>query len=71
MARFREQIRQHTLENLDYYLMQLSENVTKRGDMSFAKTKEDAAQYIKEVAEKTSQESREIQINGNRRNRNE
>lgn len=48
-----EQIRQHTLENLDYYLMQLSENVTKRGGhVFFAKTKEDAAQYMKEVAEK-------------------
>lgn len=30
-----EQIRQHTLENLDYYLMQLSENVTKRGGHVF------------------------------------
>ena len=27
-----EQIRQHTLENLDYYLMQLSENVSKEAD---------------------------------------
>ncbi len=36
-----EQIRQHTLENLDYYLMQLSENVSKRGGhVYFAKTKE-------------------------------
>jgi L-lactate dehydrogenase complex protein LldF len=48
-----EQIRQHTLENLDYYLMQLSENVAKRGGhVFFAKTKEEASQYIKEVVEK-------------------
>jgi L-lactate dehydrogenase complex protein LldF len=48
-----EQIRQHTLENLDYYLMQLSENVSKRGGhVFFAKTKEEASQYIKEVVEK-------------------
>lgn len=47
-----EQIRQHTLENLDYYLMQLSDNVSKRGGhVFFAKTKEEAAQYIKEIAE--------------------
>ncbi|MFC0212946.1 LutB/LldF family L-lactate oxidation iron-sulfur protein [Paenibacillus chartarius] len=48
-----EQIRQHTLENLDYYLMQLSDNVAKRGGhVFFAKTKEEAAQYIQEVAER-------------------
>ncbi|MBP1932989.1 LutB/LldF family L-lactate oxidation iron-sulfur protein [Ammoniphilus resinae] len=48
-----EQIRQHTLENLDFYLTQLSDNVAKRGGhVFFAKTKEEAAQYIKEVAEK-------------------
>ncbi|WP_416825526.1 LutB/LldF family L-lactate oxidation iron-sulfur protein [Ectobacillus polymachus] len=46
-----EQIRQHTLENLDYYLMQLSENVAKRGGhVFFAKTKEEAAKYIQDVA---------------------
>jgi L-lactate dehydrogenase complex protein LldF len=46
-----EQIRQHTLENLDFYLMQLSENVSNRGGhVFFAKTKEEAAQYIKDVA---------------------
>ncbi|TVY11384.1 LutB/LldF family L-lactate oxidation iron-sulfur protein [Paenibacillus cremeus] len=48
-----EQIRQHTLENLDYYLMQLSDNVAKRGGhVFFAKTKEEAAQYIQQVAER-------------------
>ncbi|GAA3328526.1 hypothetical protein GCM10020331_072830 [Ectobacillus funiculus] len=30
-----EQIRQHTLENLDYYLMQLSESVMQRGGHVF------------------------------------
>ena len=48
-----EQIRQHTLDNLDYYLMQLSETVSRRGGhVFFARTKEEAAQYIKEVAER-------------------
>ncbi|MFD2368654.1 LutB/LldF family L-lactate oxidation iron-sulfur protein [Brevibacillus sp. GCM10020057] len=48
-----EQIRQHTLENLDYYLMQLSESVARRGGhVFFARTKEEAAQYIKEVAQR-------------------
>jgi L-lactate dehydrogenase complex protein LldF len=30
-----EEIRQHVLENLDYYLEQLSENVAKRGEHVF------------------------------------
>lgn len=48
-----EEIRQHTLDNLDYYLMQLSENVARRGGhVFFARTKEEAAQYIREVAER-------------------
>lgn len=48
-----EEIRQHVLENLDYYLYQLSENVIQRGGhVFFAETAEDAAQYIKEVAKK-------------------
>jgi L-lactate dehydrogenase complex protein LldF len=47
-----EQIRQHTLENLDYYLMQLSDHVSNRGGhVFFARTKEEAAEYIKKVAE--------------------
>ncbi|MCL6587357.1 MAG: iron-sulfur cluster-binding protein [Anoxybacillus sp.] len=45
-----EQIRQHTLLHLDYYLMQLSENVAKRGGhVFFAQTAEEANQYIREV----------------------
>jgi L-lactate dehydrogenase complex protein LldF len=48
-----QQIRQHTLENLDYYLMQLSDNVSRRGGhVFFARTKEEAARYIREVAER-------------------
>ncbi|WP_374721447.1 LutB/LldF family L-lactate oxidation iron-sulfur protein [Peribacillus tepidiphilus] len=48
-----EEIRQHVLENLDYYLYQLSENVAKRGGhVFFAETAEEATQYIKSVAEK-------------------
>lgn len=46
-----EEIRTHTLENLDYYLEQLSENVTKRGGhVFFASTKEEANEYILKVA---------------------
>ena len=48
-----EEIRQHVLENLDYYLYQLTENVSARGGhVFFAQTAEEATQYIKEVAEK-------------------
>lgn len=45
-----EEIRQHVLENLDYYLHQLSENVARRGGhVFFAETKEEATQYIRDV----------------------
>ncbi|RSK52337.1 LutB/LldF family L-lactate oxidation iron-sulfur protein [Bacillus canaveralius] len=45
-----EEIRQHVLENLDYYLYELSENVAKRGGhVFFARTAEEANQYIKDV----------------------
>lgn len=48
-----EEIRQHVLENLDYYLYELSENVAKRGGhVYFAETAEQASQYIREVVEK-------------------
>ncbi|MGE8081264.1 LutB/LldF family L-lactate oxidation iron-sulfur protein [Peribacillus loiseleuriae] len=46
-----EEIRTHTLENLDYYLEQLSENVIKHGGhVFFASTKEEANDYIVKVA---------------------
>ncbi|WP_338751034.1 LutB/LldF family L-lactate oxidation iron-sulfur protein [Bacillus sp. FJAT-52991] len=48
-----EEIRQHVLENLDYYLHQLSENVTKRGGhVFFAETAEEANEYITSIAKK-------------------
>lgn len=48
-----EEIRQHVLENLDFYLYQLSENVAKRGGhVYFAETAEEASAYIREVIEK-------------------
>ena len=48
-----EEIRSHTLENIDYYLQQLSENVSKRGGhVFFAATAEDANNYIKEVVKR-------------------
>ncbi len=48
-----EEIRQHTLENLDCYLEQLTDNVAKRGGhVFFAQTAEEANEYIKNVARK-------------------
>ncbi len=46
-----EEIRQHTLENLDYYLEQLASNVMKRGGhVFFAQTAEEANEYITGIA---------------------
>ncbi|MDQ0162276.1 LutB/LldF family L-lactate oxidation iron-sulfur protein [Aeribacillus alveayuensis] len=48
-----EEIRKHTLENLDFYLHQLSENVAKRGGhVFFAQTAEEANEYIRSVIQK-------------------
>ena len=48
-----EEIRKHVLANLDYYLYELSENVTKRGGhVFFAETVEEANAYIVDVAKK-------------------
>ena len=48
-----EEIRQHVLENLDFYLHHLSENVAERGGrVFFAKTAEEASVYIRDVVEK-------------------
>ncbi|AMA72989.1 MULTISPECIES: LutB/LldF family L-lactate oxidation iron-sulfur protein [Aneurinibacillus] len=48
-----EDIRRHTLENLDYYLYQLSENVEKAGGhVFFAQTAEEANEYITDVVKK-------------------
>ncbi|WP_071460446.1 LutB/LldF family L-lactate oxidation iron-sulfur protein [Bacillus massilinigeriensis] len=45
-----EEIRQHVLENLDFYLEQLSENVASRGGhVFFAQTAEQANEYIQAV----------------------
>ena len=44
-------IRNHVLENLDYYLYQLSENVSKHGGhVFFAATAEEARDYITKIA---------------------
>ena len=66
-----EEIRQHVLENLDYYLYQLSENVAKRGGhVFFAQTAEEANEYIKDVAEKkNAKKDRKIKVDGDGRNR--
>ncbi|MEK4423692.1 LutB/LldF family L-lactate oxidation iron-sulfur protein [Solibacillus sp. FSL K6-1523] len=46
-----EEIRQHVLEHLDYYLYELSENVAARGGhVFFAKTAEEATDYITNIA---------------------
>ena len=48
-----EEIRTHTLQHLDYYLQQLSDNVSKRGGhVFFAETAEDANAYIQEVVKR-------------------
>lgn len=48
-----EEIRRHTLENLDYYLQQLSDNFAARGGhVYFAETAEDAQKYVQEVVKK-------------------
>src|SRR3954464_419725 len=48
-----EEIRTHTIENLDYYLQQLSENITKLGGhVFFAETKEEANEYITSIVKK-------------------
>ena len=48
-----EEIRKHVLANLDYYLYELSENVTKRGGhVFFAATAEEANAYIVDVTKK-------------------
>lgn len=45
-----EEIRQHTLDHLDYYLQELSENLQKRGGhVFFAATAEDANDYVKGI----------------------
>ncbi|MFD1064990.1 LutB/LldF family L-lactate oxidation iron-sulfur protein [Oceanobacillus locisalsi] len=47
------EIREHTLENIDYYLYQLSEEVEKRGgNVFFAETAEEANAYIENVVKK-------------------
>ena len=48
-----QEIRQHTIENLDYYLQLLSEKVAERGGhVFFAETAEEANEYVREVARK-------------------
>ncbi|MFA9557167.1 LutB/LldF family L-lactate oxidation iron-sulfur protein [Evansella sp. AB-rgal1] len=48
-----EEIRQHTLENLDYYLDQFVENVAKQGGhVFFAEDAAEANEYIKSVVHK-------------------
>jgi L-lactate dehydrogenase complex protein LldF len=48
-----EEIRQHVLANLDYYLEQLSENIAQRGGhVFFAQTKEEANEYIRGVVQR-------------------
>ena len=46
-------IRNHVLENLDYYLQQLSDNVEKNGGhVFFARTSEEATAYIEGIIQK-------------------
>ncbi|WP_416149229.1 LutB/LldF family L-lactate oxidation iron-sulfur protein [Salipaludibacillus sp. HK11] len=48
-----EEIRQHTMENLDYYLDQFAENVARQGGhVFFAEDAEEASEYITSVVKK-------------------
>ncbi len=48
-----EEIRQHTLDNLDFYLQQFAENAAAQGgQVFFAETKEEANEYIQSVIKK-------------------
>lgn len=70
-----EEIRQHVLANLDYYLYELSKNVANRGGhVFFADTAEEANQYIinvmkkknaKKVVKSKSMVTEEIDLNAN------
>ncbi|WP_181347104.1 LutB/LldF family L-lactate oxidation iron-sulfur protein [Thalassobacillus sp. CUG 92003] len=54
-----EEIRTHTIEHLDYYLHQLSEQVSKRGGhVYFATDADDANQYVQDVVQK--QDSKKV-----------
>lgn len=54
-----EEIRSHTLNHIDFYLHQLSENVEKAGGhVYFAQTAEEANQYIKEIV--SSKEAQKV-----------
>jgi len=61
-----EEIRTHTLNHLDVYLEQLSDNFAARGGhVFFAETAEEARLYIKElVKKKKSKKCRQGQIHG-------
>lgn len=44
------EIREHTIQNLDYYLHQLSENIAKLGGhVFFAETAEEANEYVRQI----------------------
>lgn len=48
-----EEIRKHVLENLDYYLNELAENVSKRGGhVFFARTAKEANDYVRDIVVK-------------------
>ncbi|MCF6092879.1 LutB/LldF family L-lactate oxidation iron-sulfur protein [Microaerobacter geothermalis] len=53
-----QEIRAHVIENLDSYLEQLSENVEKNGGyVYFAATKEEAVEYVTQLAKKKQAKS--------------
>lgn len=64
-----EQIRKHTLENLDYYLHQLSENVAKRGGHVFLlKQRRKRTITSKVLSRKKGSQNCQIEIDGDGRN---
>lgn len=64
-----EEIRQHVLENLDYYLYELSENVAARGGHVFLlKPLKRQRHIFQRLPNKKCKKNRQGEVNGYRRN---
>ena len=64
-----EQIRQHTLENLDYYLIQLVKMYQKRRTRVLCEDERGSCKvYSRRCQKETSEKSSKIKVDGNRRN---
>ncbi len=67
-----EEIRQHVLDNLDFYLEQLAENVASRGGHVFSPKRRKKRPPISAMSSgRKTLKNRKIQIHGDRRNQYE